>query len=219
MQRECHPRGNADPERIDVFSSLQNSAKHTGDVVLRPQFVVNRRTSPSAATRYVFAVDCSGSQAARQRMRTVKGMALGLIAASFHSGDEIAVITFRGPRAEVLVEPSRDVALIERQLELVATGGRTPLADALQCALRYLDPTACFILLTDGRANVPLNGGDAWQDAIDVARQIHCPALVLDTSIDDSPRATGLAQALRAVCHKLDEIGEGGLLSLIRGQL
>lgn len=210
------PPGTPDPGRVDVFASLQSSARNTGAVALRPDYITHPKSQMRAGTRYVFVVDCSGSQAAKQRMRAVKGVALALIRQSFIDGDEVAVISFRGAHAGVIVEPSRDIGYIERQLEVVPTGGRTPLAHALKLASEYLIETACLILLTDGRANVPLHNGDPWEDALVVAREVRCPSIVLDTSTDDSPQLAELTKALRAQQRRLDELGEAGLLTVVR---
>lgn len=149
-------------------------------------------------------------------MRAVKGAALGLLSASLESRDEAVVIAFRGPAAEILLEPCSDAAIVERKLEMAPTGGRTPLAHALQLARQYVHSQSCLILLTDGKANVALNGVDPWDDALAEAAEIRCPALLIDTTSEGAPRLHELARALRAELHRLDHLGESGLLTLLR---
>jgi len=139
-------------------------------------------------------------------MRLVKGAANSLLARSFKSGDEVAIIAFRGTEAQVLLEPSSLLQEATTALEYLPTGGRTPLAHALVLAQSYLTPTTVIILLTDGRANVPLGTGDAWQDALDIARQTKSSALVIDTenSSERLERSRTLAEALGAKYVQLE---------------
>jgi magnesium chelatase subunit D len=57
-----------------------------------------------------------------------------------------------------------------------------------------------LILLTDGRANVALHREDPWLEALEVARQLRCAALVIDTENAAQPlgRCRALADALEA---------------------
>jgi magnesium chelatase subunit D len=139
-------------------------------------------------------------------MRLVKGAANSLLTRSFKSGDEVAIIAFRGTEAQTLLEPSSLLQEATTALEYLPTGGRTPLAHALKLAQTYLTPATVLILLTDGRANVPLGAGDAWQDALDIAGQIKSSALVIDTenSSERLGRSRTLAKALGAEYIQLE---------------
>ena len=139
-------------------------------------------------------------------MRLVKGAANSLLTRSFKYGDEVAIIVFRGPTAQVLLEPSSVIQEATIALEYLPTGGRTPLAHALDLARNYLTPATVLVLLTDGRANVPLEAGDPWQDALDIAGQIKSSALVIDTeqSSERLGRSRTLAEALGAEYIQLE---------------
>jgi magnesium chelatase subunit D len=144
-------------------------------------------------------------------MRAVKGAVAGLIERSLRRRDEVAVIVFRGGSAEILVEPTSDVAAVTAALEYLPTGGRTPLAHALELASQFVTPGTLLVLITDGRANVPYSGKDAWHDALQGAIKIQCPALVVDTESSDNAfgRARELADAMRAECISLTELEAG----------
>ena len=58
-----------------------------------------------------------------------------------------------GSRADVLVEPTSSREDVERALEYLPTGGRTPLAHGLELAAGYVTDQAVVIVITDGRAN------------------------------------------------------------------
>jgi magnesium chelatase subunit D len=149
-------------------------------------------------------------------MRLVKGTISALLGRSFQRGDKVALIVFRGTTAEVVLEPTEMLADAMAILEYLPTGGRTPLAAALALAQRYLTPATLLILLTDGRANVPLHGGDPWQDALDTARHLSCSAVVVDTEAagEGLGQCAALAKALSARYLSLLELAEIEYLSI-----
>jgi magnesium chelatase subunit D len=79
------------------------------------------------------------------------------------------------------LEPTEILDEALAALEYLPTGGRTPLAAALDRAQGYLTESTLLVLLTDGRANVALGGGDPWQEAIELAGRMRCGAVVVDT--------------------------------------
>lgn len=195
------------PIELDLRATLNHAVVETGSIQPRMADFHERVRTPASGTRYLFLIDSSGSHAAQERMRLVKGATLSLLMRSFKNGDEVAIIVFRGTSAKVLLEPSRSLHEAGTALEYLPTGGRTPLADALNLAKTYLTPATVLILLTDGRANVPLGTGDPWQEALDVASQIKTRALVIDTenSTERLGRPLKLAEALAAEYVRLEE--------------
>jgi magnesium chelatase subunit D len=194
------------PAELDVRATLNYAVMGTGNVQPRVSDMHERVRSRKAGTRYLFVIDSSGSHAAQDRMRLVKGAATSLLQRSFKYGDEVAIIVFRGTAAQVLLEPTSVMQEATIALEYLPTGGRTPLAHALDLARKYLAPATVLILLTDGRANVPLEAGDPWQDALDIAEQIKSSALVIDTenSNERLGRSRALAEALGAEYVQLE---------------
>ena len=208
------------PIELDLRATLNHAVLETGSIRLRTADLHERVRTPASGTRYLFVIDSSGSHAAQERMRLVKGAASSLLTRSFKNGDEIAIIVFRGADAWVLLEPSRALHEATTALEYLPTGGRTPLAHALDLAKKYLTPATVLILLTDGRANVPLGSGDPWQEALDIASQIKVPALVIDTenSAERLGRSLRLAEALSAEYVRLEgsELNENVVFALQR---
>lgn len=205
-------------ESLDVVASFTQSFRNTGSASLTAEQLVFRTPPARSGVRFIFVVDSSGSHAAQQRMRAVKGAATALLESSVDHKDEVAVISFRGAKAEIVLEPCRDAAAAMRVLEFLPTGGRTPLAHALELASSLVNPTSLVILLTDGRANVPLRDSDPWADALEAATKLNCSSLLVDSSIDGSTaRATeALAAAMRAKRVRLDELNEEALISVLR---
>lgn len=138
----------------------------------------------------LFVVDASGSMAAGKRMEAVKGSVMNLLQDAYQKRNMVAVIAFRGVEASILLEPTRSTELAQQALEKLPTGGRTPLPHALHLAENMLtsllkdDRIRPFlVILSDGKANVPLPGagGDAWRQSLELAENLKYPALVLDT--------------------------------------
>jgi magnesium chelatase subunit D len=108
----------------------------------------------------LFAVDASGSMAARARMTAVKGAVLSLLLDAYQRRDKVGLVTFRGSGAEVALPPTGSVEAAASRLAALPTGGRTPLAAGLLTAFdvvrreRLRDPRrrALLVLVTDGRA-------------------------------------------------------------------
>jgi magnesium chelatase subunit D len=193
-------RKNEQPAEVDVRSSVREALTQTGQSRPRIQDLYEKVREPLVGSRFLFVVDSSGSHAARERMRAVKGAVVGLVERSLRRRDEVAVIVFRGEAAELLVEPTSDVATVLSALEYMPTGGRTPLAHALELARQFINDETLLLLLTDGRANVPSRTSDPWADALEAAAKIRCTALVVDTESASNAfgKAKQLADAMRA---------------------
>ncbi len=179
-------------------------------------------------TFLLLVVDASGSMSAHRRMEAVKGAVLGLLTEAYQQRDTVAVIAFRGIEAQVLLPPTRSVAVAEEALRALPTGGRTPLPHALQLAAQLLgradystDLQPLLVLLSDGKANVPLpGGGDAGQQTQQLAAQLRTlrvPTLVLDTDTGylRLGKAAELAAALGAQYLPLDELSAASLTNAI----
>src|SRR6202012_2014368 len=74
----------------------------------------------------LFAVDASGSMAARQRMRAVKGAVLSLLLDAYQRRDKVGLVTFRGTGAELTLPPTSSVEAAARRLGRPAPGGGAP---------------------------------------------------------------------------------------------
>lgn len=135
-----------------------------GRVELRAEDIRTAVREGREANLILFCVDASGSMAARKRMAQVKTAILSLLLDAYRRRDKVALVTFRGSSAEVILPPTRSVDIAASRLDDLAAGGRTPLAEGLlQVAsllqrVRVSDPhlRPLVILVTDGRAN----GGD-----------------------------------------------------------
>ena len=190
--------------RIDLVATLRAAAPWqpmrrkamptaTG-LLIRPSDIRLKRYEDTSDRLLIFVVDASGS-AAMSRLGEAKGAVELLLGEAYARRDHVALIGFRGTSAEVLLPPTRSLVQTKRRLAALPGGGGTPLASglkaagelAMQARGRGLTPT--LAMLTDGRANIALDGQadrtQAGADAVALAQMIRAqgiPALVLDMS-------------------------------------
>ena len=108
----------------------------------------------------VLLLDTSGSMAARRRSAAVSTAALSLLGDAYRRRDKVALLTFRGDGATVVVPPTSSVELAARRLRDLPVGGRTPLAAGLESVRQLVrrehwrDPARrpILVVITDGRA-------------------------------------------------------------------
>ena len=171
--------------------------------VRREDFHVSRFKQRTETTT-IFVVDASGSTALN-RLAEAKGAVEYLLGDCYVRRDSVALISFRGSSAELLLPPTRSLVRAKRGLAGLPGGGGTPLAAGIDAARALADDlqrrgqTATAVFLTDGRANIARDGsagrGRAEDDALVAARLMHANgvnALLIDTS----PRAAAFAQQL-----------------------
>ena len=134
-----------------------------------------------------------------------------LLAQAYARRDHVALVAFRGTGAELLLPPTRSLVQTKRRLAGLPGGGGTPLAagmltafeQATQATRRGLTPT--IAVLTDGRANIALDGSadrqQAAKDAQQIARVLRgqgTDAIIIDTGNRPEPALRNLAQTLDA---------------------
>jgi Mg-chelatase subunit ChlD len=180
----------------------------------------------------VFVVDASESMAtgARQRMSAARDAILGLLTGAYQRRDQVALIAFRGERAEVLLPPTGSIALARERLRQLAIGGATPFSDGLQRAQRLIEavrrrqpllvPT--LVVISDGEANVPMTAGanvmdELWQTAAQLTG-MKIQAVIVDTSsaVGGSRTLQRLADLLGGVYQRARDIHAGQLYTIVR---
>mgnify|MGYP002777877246 CR=1 FL=1 len=213
------------------WQSLRRAATGRGTLEIRPRDFRVRRFRETSDRVLIFAVDASGS-AALARLAEAKGAVELLLAQAYARRDHVALVAFRGADAEVLLPPTRSLVQAKRRLAALPGGGGTPLAAGLRAgmelarAARARGMTPTLALLTDGRANVALDGAAdrprALADAERLARLVaaaRTPAVVLDTATRPQPGLRALAGLMgaaylplpRADAHRLSQALAGTL--------
>lgn len=212
-----------DQARLDVLATLRHAAPRqrlrsapsstatstaSRRVLLRGEDFHTKRYQQHSPTCLILALDASGS-AAIHRLAQAKGAVELLLAQSYARRDSVCVIGFRGARAECLLPPTRSLVRAKRALAGLPGGGGTPVASALQLALEQArqlgreGQTPLLVVLSDGRANVTLQGLGGRQQAQTEAQAMaqrwastgHA-ALWIDTAPQPEALAQALAQAM-----------------------
>uniref|UniRef100_A0A7C3SJV5 Mg-protoporphyrin IX chelatase n=1 Tax=Desulfobacca acetoxidans TaxID=60893 RepID=A0A7C3SJV5_9BACT len=140
----------------------------------------------------LLVVDASGSMGADRRMAETKAAVLSLLVDAYQRRERVGLITFRGESATLALPFTNSIDRAEKHLSSLPTGGKTPLPAGLALAYELLQrekakhPQDAFflILISDGKANVPLSGGNPVAEAKELAariRNLGVQALILDT--------------------------------------
>jgi magnesium chelatase subunit D len=231
-------------QRPDLIATLQESARwqkiRLGNsnslatkLVIEKSDFRYRQAEQKARSTLIFAVDASGS-AAMQRLAETKGAIELLLAQCYIRRDQVAMICFRGPKAEVILSATRSLTRAKRQLAGLPGGGGTPIAAGLDCAVveakRAIKrgETPYIVVLSDGRANITRAGqpgrATAHQEALNSAKQLSAQgitSLFIDTSQSigtrqggqlgsqpaGQPLAREIAQAMQATYLPLPQAG------------
>lgn len=208
--------------------ALSGEAVAKARVLVRAEDFHVTRIRQRSASVTVFVVDASGSSA-MHRLSEVKGAIEMLLAECYVRRDQVALVAFRGRSAELLLPPTRSLTAARRRLSGLPGGGGTPLASALEVTASLVDSLArrgqspLVVLLTDGRANVALDGSGgrerAQQEAMQTAQQlaqVQVPVLLIDTSTKPQQEAATLARAMRARYLPLPHAGSAQLAQTVR---
>ncbi|WP_246265049.1 VWA domain-containing protein [Acrocarpospora pleiomorpha] len=168
----------------------------------------------------LFAVDASGSMAARKRMGAVKAAVLSLLLDAYQRRDKVGLITFRGEAAELVLPPTSSVEAGAARMRDLRTGGRTPLAAGLLKAAdvlrveRLRDPARrpLLVIVTDGRATF----GPNPRQAATLLTQVTTVVVDCESGPIRLGLATDLAARIGALPVRLDALAEGGLAQVVR---
>ncbi|SFS19869.1 magnesium chelatase subunit D [Yoonia litorea] len=207
----------SDGARIDIIGTLRAAApwqtirrRATGreGLHIHSSDIHIKRYEEKSDRLLIFTVDASGSSALT-RLAEAKGAVELLLTQAYARRDHVCLIAFRGTEAELLLPPTRSLVQTKRRLAALPGGGGTPLAAGMltafeqsaQAARRGLTPT--IAILTDGRANIALDGSvDRKQAAVDaqtVAKSLRAAgtdAIIIDTGNRPEPALRNLSQIL-----------------------
>ncbi|RFC64968.1 VWA domain-containing protein [Fulvimarina endophytica] len=206
--------------RKRLFERLSDRA-----VILMPDDLRIRRLEARRETATIFLVDASGS-AALARLTQAKGAVERILAECYKRRDRVAMASFRGTGAETLLPETRSLTRARKALAGLAAGGGTPLAAGLERAgdlaraSEGQGRTPLIVVLTDGKANVALDGvagrSAAWEDARRKAEGLRSDgfaSLVIDLASRPGQHARDLTQSLGGRYLALPAHDDGAVLA------
>lgn len=170
-------------------------------------------------TLFIFAVDASGSMAAN-RIAQAKGALAQLLRRAYVNRDRVALVSFRGDGATLLLPPSNSTARARSMLNNLPVGGATPLAAGLMRALEVARRAARegaerihLLVFTDGRANVPfLDSNDAGDQTL-LKRRVAAEL----ARVGDEVRRSGIQTTIIDTQQRWVSGGEGQTLAAAVG--
>jgi magnesium chelatase subunit D len=204
--------------RLHVLATLRAAAPKqrlrqthsTGRVAIRAEDFHIQRYQQRSSSCLILALDASGS-AALQRLAEAKGAVELLLQQSYARRDSVCIVAFRGAQAQLLLPMTRSLVRAKRAMTGLPGGGGTPLALALKMAheqaaqLQRQGITPILVVLSDGRANVTLQGlggrAQAQTDAQSWGLQWRASghrALWIDTSVQPDAQTQQLATHMGA---------------------
>jgi magnesium chelatase subunit D len=126
-------------------------------------------------------------------MESAKGAVMSLLMDSYQQRDRIGMVAFKGYSTDVLLPLCSSVDLAFERLRELPTGGKTPLGAGLNTGLNLLlgekrkndETIPIMVLISDGRANVPVGENGSIKDELlliaEEARSAGIHVVVLDT--------------------------------------
>jgi magnesium chelatase subunit D len=216
-------------ESLHLTATLRAAAPHqrtrgrAGDgVVLRQADLREAVREGREGNLVLFVVDASGSMAARSRMSAVKGAVLSLLTDAYQRRDKVALVSFRGSAADLVLPPTSSVDAAAVRLQSLPTGGRTPLSDGLLRAAEVLRVEqvrdrarrALVVVVTDGRHT---SGPAPELAAAHLARSgAACVVVDCESGPVRLGLATTLAEQLSGIALRLEELSADSLTRVVK---
>jgi len=200
-------------------------------IAIRPEDIREKVRQRRVANLLVFVVDASGSMGAQSRMIETKGAILSLLKDAYVKRDKIALVTFNGNDARVVLPPTGSTERGYKLLRELETGGRTPLCAGIDKGLAVVqselrkqpDLLPLLIFVTDGRGNIsvdplkkPLDEALEKCEKIRALRQLD--SMVVDIEKSGVMRfgfAAQLADALGAKYYRLEALKSDKLAEIV----
>jgi Mg-chelatase subunit ChlD len=182
------------------------------------------------ATLIDIVLDTSGSMDEIDKVDITRSVIVALLKDAYQRRDKVSMVSYSGRKAETVLPFTSSVERAKRYLENIPFGGTTPLASGILTGLHGLhneikkDPTTIpiMILVTDGKANVPLEvGGNIHRELLVVLKYlvnegIH--VLVVDMSSKGSDLAREISEKSGGRYYHPERLSKENLYKIISNE-
>ncbi len=170
-----------------AFSATINAAvpyqKYRQDknlsIVIKKEDIRRKIKLRRTGANIIFLVDASRSMGAEKRMSAVKGAVISMLTNAYENRDSVAVIAFRGDKAETLLNLTKSVELAKKSLLHMPVGGKTPLAEGLKKAYHMVEEIQHkdsnqrpILVLSDCKANYSSCSKNPFQEALELSYKL-----------------------------------------------
>ncbi|EWG08196.1 MAG: protoporphyrin IX magnesium-chelatase [Candidatus Aramenus sulfurataquae] len=147
---------------VDFYSTIVNMAL-SGRKRITREDVSLKELRGRGSVPILVLLDTSRSMNLGRRISIAKKLSKSLLNNAYKLRSKVGLITFSGYSANYVVRFSKNFSLIDRSLNSVKPQGRTPLSHAIYLANKVLKKESMYstpitFIITDGKANVSLNG-------------------------------------------------------------
>nr|MDA8396375.1 VWA domain-containing protein [Actinomycetota bacterium] len=209
--------------RTAALRRARGGGTGAGALVVEEDLRASRRRD-RAGRLVVIAVDASKSMRTVQRISETKAAVLSLLIDAYQRRDKVALVTFGGAGARLVLRPTSSPEVAKARLEEVETGGLTPLGPGLRAAREVARPGSAplVVVITDGRATAAAgDGASPWEEALTEARALRDEQIeVVVIDVEEEKGAMGLAlrlaQEMGAGYRRMAELSAGTLERSVR---
>lgn len=231
--RAAFPKG--DKSDIALDATLRAAAPYQRErekdglaIMISPEDIRVKVRERRTGNTILFLVDASGSMGANKRMQAVKGAIFSLLQDAYQKRDRVGMVAFRKNTAELILGITRSVELAQKKLQMLPTGGKTPLSAGLKLSRELLrtekmkdkDSLPVLVILSDGRANVSQSGQKPLEEVLEEGKKfardgIRC--IVVDTEKDfiRLELAVKLAKAMQADYFRIEDLTADSLKDIV----
>ncbi|AMK13929.1 cobaltochelatase subunit [methanogenic archaeon mixed culture ISO4-G1] len=189
-------------------------------VIIMPSDLRQKVRERHTSCMFFFMIDNSGSLIIRARMRAVKAAIMSMLTDHYIRRDSVAIMTFNQDYIRMLLSPTRSVGGVQKVIEDIPAGSKTPLSGALVYMHEYVGQylrkhpadVAFVVLMTDADANISIDPDkDPFEEALEIASRIRmdrleCAMVDIKVSNQVNDKARKLAYALQAPYYKIEDL-------------
>ena len=191
---------------IALLATLKSGAIRAASQGLRdkiriiPSDLKQKVRERRAGYAILFVVDASSSMRGQGRMAQAKGLLQAFLKESYVRRDRVGLVAFHHDRSRLVLPLTPNMRRAESVVAQLPVGGKTPLAEGMALGLRALlqeryrnpETDTVMVLVSDGKPNLSLHGGDPLEEALMVGERVaqnRTTLVFVDT--DDNPLAFG----------------------------